>query len=231
MNIFKTIAIAALLVAPTFSSQQQNHSQFNFKKGEVMDLLLISFNDNADELYNEYRQKALPIAAEMSFKIQGIKGIDQTVQGNLQPQSMLIAKWDNLSVRERFIDEIDERLPDLHDRRRAIWSYFGLTYFEMPEDVSFAIDNTKHTVVTAYWKEDEAKFGHFVSQFKKKVKKHKGKSLMSADNGKSPFGYHYQPDYIEITEWDSAEAFEKFYNENLKMDVEGLSQVHQFVLK
>ncbi len=231
MNRLKTLIFSALFLALISQAQESNPSQFSFKKGEVMDLLLISFNPDITELYNEYRQKALPIAAEMSITIEGIKGITETTQGNLQPQSMLIGKWDNITLRERFLDEIDERLPDFHERRRAIWSYFGLTYFEMPQDLSFAIDNTKYTVVTAYWKEDEGNFNKFVKSFKKKVAKHNGNTLMFASNGKSPLAYAYQPDYLEITEWDSKEQFEKFYNENLKMDVEGLSRVHQFVLK
>ena len=231
MYFLKTLIISALLVANNGLAQDQNLKRYEFKKGEVMDLLLISFNPDITELYNEYRQKALPIAAEMSFSIQGINGIAETVQGNIQPQSMLIGKWDNLKLRERFLDEIEERLPDFHQRRRAIWSYFGLTYFEMPDEVSFVIDKSKYTVVTAYWQKEAGRFNEFVKDIRTAVKKHKGSTIMSASNGKSPYGYFYQPDYIEITQWDSKAQFEGFYNENRKMDVQGLSQVHQFVLK
>lgn len=231
MDFLNSLILSALLLAHASPAQEQNLTTYEFKKGEVMDLLLISFNPGITDLYEEYRQKALPIAADMSFAIQGVKGIAETVQGNIQPQSMLIGKWDNLTVREEFLSEIEARLPDFHQRRRAIWSYFGLTYFEMPHDLSFTIDQSKFTVVTAYWKKSQKPFDRFIGKFKKAIARHKGTTLMFASNGKSPFGYHYQPDYIEITQWESRDHFDEFYNENLKMDVQGLSQVHQFILK
>ena len=58
-----------------------------------------------------------------------------------------------------------------------------------------------------------------------------GKTVVELMDGKSPFGYYYQPDYLVITEWKDKATFDAFYQANIKMKQEGVKHVNQFLLK
>ncbi|MEM1123139.1 MAG: hypothetical protein AAGJ18_22040, partial [Bacteroidota bacterium] len=156
--------------------------------------------------------------------------IGEMTQGNHQPAIFALGKWASLAKREQFLVDIEEKVVDFHEQRRALWSTFDLTYFEMPADVSFQIDRNKVNVVTAYWQDEETDFKQFKKAFTKKAKKAGGTALVELTNGISPFGYYYQPDYLVITEWDNRAKFDAFHRENTKMDHEGVKHVNQFLL-
>jgi hypothetical protein len=151
-------------------------------------------------------------------------------QGNHQPEVLLFGKWENIEKREKFIAEIDKRVPDFHKQRQEIWSYFGLTYYEMANDISFTISKEKYKVVTAYWKDESTLFNEFKTDWLKKSNKAGGEIILELTNGKSPFGYYHNPDYLVITEWENKAAFENFYEENLKMNHKGVKHLSQFAL-
>jgi len=209
---------------------QTHIKNYSFKKGEILDILLIKTKPGGDKLFEKYRKTAFPMAIKRTYKPMPGFNISNTTQGNIQPTSFLFGKWDDLKNREQFIAEIEDFVPDFHEQRRNIWSIFSLTYYEMPEDISFEIDKNKYTVVTSYWKKDDVSFKKFTNQWQRKSSEKKGKTILTLTEGKSPFGYYHNPDLIFITQWDSKEAFEGFYQENLDMNHSGVLHVNQFVL-
>ncbi len=208
---------------------QTNIKSYSFKKGEILDMLLLSAKPNTDALFKDYVKVAFPVAIEMSYKnLPGFKIEDHT-QGNLHPKSLIFGKWDNVEKREQFLTEVESFVPDFHKRRRDIWSVFNLTYYEMPE-TTFEINKGKYNVVTAYWQKDEVSFQKFKTTWLEKSRVKGGKTILALSNGKSPFGYYYRPDYLVITQWESKEVFDTFFAENLKMDHTGVLHVNQFAI-
>lgn len=223
--LFFLLTIGGPLVA------QSQVKAYSFKKGEVLDILLLSAKPNYDSLFAIYRKTAFPVAMRMSYTpIPGYR-IQTYTQGNFQPESFILGKWASLAQREQFLAEIETHVPDFHEQRRNIFSDFHLTYYEMPEDISFEIDKSKTIVATAYWQSDRQSFHRFQRQWRKAAKKAKGKTVLNLENGKSPFGYFYQPDWMIITEWESTAEFEAFRDRIGKLDMDGLQHVNQFILQ
>lgn len=227
-QLVSTVLFFFLMAANSVA--QNNIKTYDLKKGEVLDILLIRNQPEGAPLFDRYKKTAFPVALELSYQpLPGFK-ISEYTQGNHHPHSFLLSKWDNLAKRERFLATIDKKVPDFHEQRRAIWSTFDLTYYEMQDDVSFQVDKDKVIVATAYWQEDTVQFTQFKKAFLKKAKKAKGRTVIELTNGISPFGYYYQPDYLVITEWDNRAEFDAFYQENVKMDHDGVKHVNQFLL-
>ena len=214
------------------SYAQDNILNYNLKKGEAFDILLVTTKIGSKETFTEYRKKAFPVAVEMGYSfLPGFK-ITETLQGNHQPTGIILGKWESLAKREKFLTEIDIRVPNFHQMRKDIWSIFNLTYYEVPEDISFQLDSNKIIVATAYWKKNskQSELDDFISNWKTAVKQTGATIKLELTNGKSPFGYYYNPDYIAITQWDNRENLEAFLKLNQKMNIGNLKNVNQFVL-
>lgn len=209
---------------------QDNKLEYQFRKGEVLDILLLTNGPDVKTLFPNYRNTAFPVATKFSYKpIPGLP-ITETLQGGIQPQSLIFGKWDSKEKRKGFLDAIVPEVPDFHKQRRAIWTYFSLTYYELPRDISFTINRSKYNVVTSYWGEGKS-FKEYLKAFQQATTQNGGKEVISLTNGTSPVGYVYNPDYLTITQWESKTAFDAFYKEHLAMEEKRIHNVHQFVLK
>ena len=230
----KTLKYIFMLMSVLIFSQQ-NFSQstsktYDFKKGEVLDVLIVTTKPEKREAYKRYRETAFPIAIKRSFELLKVFKILDNTQGNLEPTGFILGKWNNREKREGFLSEIENLVPDFHEQRRDIWSIFNLTYYEMSQNISFTISTEKFNVVTAYWQKDQKSIKKFKTELDALTKSKNGKVILELTNGISPFMYYYAPDLLIFTEWESKEAFENFHKENLKMNHNGLKHVNQFVI-
>jgi len=232
MKIIQLLATLLFVCLTQISlNAQSNIKSFDLKKGEVLDILLLTNQPDNEALFEKYKKTAFPVAMKLSYQPLPGYGISAYTQGNHQPQVFAFGKWGSLEKREKFLTSIEKEVPDFHEQRRALWSIFNLTYYEMPTDVSFQIDKNKVTVATAYWEKEAGDFTKFKKALAKETKKCGGKTVVELSNGKSPFGYYYQPDYLVITEWKDKATFEAFYQKNIKMKHDGVKHVNQFILK
>jgi len=217
-------------------SAPQVHGQSSVKsivlqKGEVLDILLLSQNPDVDVDLKSYFQTAFPVAKRMSYQpVPGFK-IKQHTQGNHRPSSLILGKWSDLKTRESFLTEILNEVPDFHERRRKIWSYFGLCYFEIQKDLSFEIDRDKYHVATAYWLKSKDRSSTFYKKWTKYLGKMGGTELVQLQNGTSPFGYQYQPDYFVISSWENEAAFKAFQEKTQQLNVDNIQHVNEFILE
>lgn len=220
-----------LILCIATMTAQENKKSFNFNKGQVFDIIFLNQNPDKDDLLQEYFKLVFPVAQKNGYNPQPGFGIEKYTQGNYHPQSMILGYWNSFDSRSNFINEIEVSLPDFHKRRRDLWSTFALTYWELQEDLSFEINLDKYNVVTAYWANEEASFSTFKNAWVNKAKQHGATLKVELNNGASPFGYYYSPDYLVITQWESEASFKKFYETNLKMNHQGVKHVNQFILK
>jgi len=210
---------------------QSKIDTISLQKGEVLDILLLSQNPDTEADWKSYLQTAFPVAKKMSYQpLPGFR-IANHNQGNLQPEMLILGKWDDMHVREAFLTQIVEEVADFHERRRTIWSYFGLRYFEMKQDVSFEIHRDAYQVATAYWLESEKKSSAFFSTWKKEILQAGGKILLQLQDGKSPFGYQYNPEYFVITSWKSEDAFRAFQVKLKALEMDNIEHINEFILQ
>lgn len=201
------------------------------KKGEVLDILLLTQNPDVKEDLQSYFQTAFPVAKRMSYQpVPGFK-IKAHAQGNHSPANLILGKWNDIEKRETFLEEIINEVPDFHERRRKIWSYFGLSYFEMKEDLSFEIDRSRYNVATAYWLSEGSKSNKFYKGWKQKIDDMDGQVLVQLSDGTSPFGYRYDPDYFVISSWENEAAFNAFNKVTQEMKADGIEHVNEFILE
>ncbi|MEQ9297016.1 MAG: hypothetical protein RIF33_00560 [Cyclobacteriaceae bacterium] len=204
----------------------------SLKKGEALDLLLLSTNKDAGELQKEYFDKAVPVAMEWGYQPQYSSRLSQPpTQGNYWPSVLILAKWKDYDRRVQFPEEIVKIYPQFHERRREIWTNFDLTYWKIEEDKEVAIQETNFYVATSYWSKSNGNFDAFVNEWQTMVANQGGKVVLKCTEGVSPLGYHYNPEVFTITEWRSKEDFEKFHAKNLDMDHTGVEHVNQFILQ
>lgn len=210
---------------------QENLKSMTFKKGEILDILLLSTVPDYEPLFDRYKKTAFPVAFDYSYQLQPGFDITDYTLGNHLPQSIVFGKWSSLENRVGFLENIVKRVPDFHDQRRGLFEYFGLTYFVMSEDLSFSINKEKHNVTTCFWPNENEQFERFYVQWKKEVVEFGGKFVLELQDGSSPIGYYYNPDLLCIVQWENPADFETFAKEHPLSYYRGLKNVHQFVFE
>lgn len=225
-----TVCLALILSASNLNAQSKTKA-FNYKKGEVLDILLFTGTEDFAKFFPKYRETAFTFALKNGYQPQPLLAVSETTQGGLQPQSFVFGKWKDLASRTTFLKEITNEVPDFHDQRRAIWSNFYLSYYELDKDVTFEITEDKIFVATALWKDDNSDYETYTSNWQKLIKKHGGKILLELTEPKSTVGYMYKPDEVILTEWQDKASFEAFHKENLDMGEEGIININEFLIK
>lgn len=222
-----------LFVVMTFAmtTAQEKIKSFDFKKGEVLDIILLSQTENPDELFERYKKTAFPVAFEYTYQPQQGFNIAKLTLGTNETQAFLFGKWESLEKREGFLNIIAERVPDFHQQRRDLFPYFGLTYYEMKQDLKFSVDTLKFNVATALWNNPSKKDVSFFKKWQEAVKKFGGEVILSLENGTSPIGYYYNADVLCIVEWQNENAFQAFAKKHPLSFYEPLHNVHQFVIQ
>lgn len=228
--MLKQIGLLLACFALSFSLQGQPAKKvFSLEKGQVLDIILLSQKADSDSLLKVYFATAFPIAEEMGYQRMGGMGIvDDPMQGNYHPSVMALGSWKDKASRAAALQKLEAGVDGFHEMRRAIWSNFDLTYWEMPEAVTFAVDRQRYNVVTAYWKNETTGFDHFLEKWEQQASEAQGELIIALQNGESPFGYYFKPDYLSITSWKDEEEFRKFYAINNSMDQHSVAHVNQF---
>lgn len=209
---------------------QKHLKSFNFKKGEVFDLILLTGAPKFKEGFKKYKETAFPVAFEFGYQPQPGFKTTQLTLGNYLPTSLLIGKWKSKKKRESFLKTIVKRVPDFHQQRRNIFTYFGLSYHALSKDLKFTVNSKKYNVATAFWKRTHKSYAQFLKQWKKEIIKFGGKFILELPKGISPTGYNYNPDFFSIIQWENKDSFEAFSKKHSLISYEVLKNVHQFVI-
>lgn len=230
MKFSNVILLFMVLIVATITAQEKIKS-FNFKKGEVLDIILLSQTENPGELFERYKKTAFPVAFEYSYQPQSGFNIAKLTLGTNEVQAFLFGKWASVEKREGFLKNIAKRVPDFHQQRRDLFPYFGLTYYEMNKDLKFSVDTSKFNVATALWNNPSKKESSFFKKWLAAVKKSGGAVIVTLENGSSPIGYYYNADVLCIVEWQNENAFQTFAEKHPLSFYEPLYNVHQFVIQ
>lgn len=227
---FVALSIFIICLTQTSLYAQSSSTTISLKKGEVLDILLLTQSTNDKNLLNTYFKTAFPVAERLSY--QSLKGFKVTkhTQGNMRPDNLIIAKWANLNKRETFLRQIIKEVPDFHEQRRNIWSYFGLEYFEIPENISFELINNHHHVATAFWFKVTDQESQYMKKWERKIRAMGGALHIRLQDGVSPFGYKYNPTYFFITSWKDDASFNAFQKYMKKIEVDNIVHINEFIL-
>ena len=220
-----------LIILPLMSIQLPAQSEIvslEFEPGEVLDVLLVNRAPNVDELYTRYRETAFPVAFNYSFEVMSVMSSKEILLGTPNINTFIFGKWDSVERRESFLADIVGHVPDFHEQRGDVFSYFALTYYEIQEPLSFSVDRSKHIVATSFWNEDDDSRGEFEEQWNNEIVAHGGKVVLRLENGISPTGYYYNPDAFYIIEWENKLQYLEFASKFPMPAYEVLDNVHQF---
>ena len=224
------MTVMFLLFIFTHLEAQEKTKHFEYKKGEFLDIFLLSTVQDSKELFDRYKQTAFPVAFEYTYRPQPGFRIKELTLGTNTPSSFIFGKWASKEKKEDFIAKIVDRVPDFHQQRRALFPYFGLAYYEMQEDLKFSINKEKFNVVTSFWQHDSKSLSSFYKEWGKSVEALGGKFVLQLKEGNSPFGYSYNPDMVCIVEWRSESAFRAFEKRYPLSKYARLKDVHQFTI-
>ncbi len=207
---------------------QTGKKAFQFKKGEVLDVLLVTgTKNNYKKLFDRYKKTAFPVASKFTYQPQSGFRTKKLIMGSHLPVNFIFGKWSDIKKRKEFLRVIENEVPDFHRQRKELFTYFGLAYFEVENNVDFSIYKNKFNVVTSFWKKKKDKTD-FYKVWENSVKKNGGKVILKLENGESPTGYYYRPDIISIVEWETYEQFDSFSKKYPLSSYARLSNVHQF---
>ncbi len=209
---------------------QQNVKSFNFKKGEVLDIILLTGSPEFKEGFEKYKKTILPVGFEYGYQPQPGFKASKLILGNYLPKSFLIGKWGNKEKRENFLENIVNRVPDFHKQRRSTFAYFGLSYYTLSKDLKFTVNLNTYNVVTSFWKKNNTDFYTITKQWEKDVFATGGKFILKLPKGISPVGYNYNPDLFTIIEWKNKSDYEKFVEKHPLGFYSKLKNVHQFII-
>ena len=211
---------------------QEKVDTITLKKGEIFDILLLSRYPNTEADVKSYFETASPVARRMSYQpLPGWYNITQYTQGNHGPEKLILAKWNNMNTREAFLDQILNEVEDFHERRRKIWSYFGLRYFEIEENLTFEIHRDQFQVATAFWLEADEQTSDYYEEWLVEISRSGGQILIELSDGKSPFGYQYDPEYFVISSWENKSAFDAFQDKMKQLELDNIRHINEFILE
>ena len=230
LKMYVTTTVAFLFVSYIIG-QNTASTTITFKKGEVLDVLLLTSKPDSEDAFKRYKETAFPVALEYSYAFKPGFKITKPILSSSSPKNFVFGSWASLKKREEFISNICNQVPDFHEQRLATFNHFKLTYYEVPEDLVFSLQKEKKNVVTSFWKNDDVGFLSFISKWKKDVHSFGGRIILNLTNGKSPVGYAYNPELLLISEWDDMESLEKFVQAHPFSYYSELDNVEQFIIE
>jgi len=221
------IMMAFLLCLPLIG--QDKIKSFDFKKGEVMDVIFMRQKAGTEEKGKRYLETAVPFAMKLGYTPQSGFVISETpIEGNYHPSAMILGKWSSIADRSNASLALEREFPDFHEQRREIWANFDMTYYELRNDLSFTVDSDQYNVATAYWFKPNEVSSSFAKKLYQKIASKGGKLLVNLAYGESPYNYHHDPDLLIISSWKNKKAFEAFKAAEDKISHETIVQVNQF---
>jgi len=230
MNFSNTLVVLFVLLFST-AFGQQNIKAFDFKKGEILDVIILSQTNDSAALFDTYKRTAFPVAFEYTYQPQPGFGISKLTLGTNKASAFLFGKWNSRKDREGFLATIADRVPDFHEQRRNLFPYFGLTYYEMQTDLTFSVDTSKYNLVTSFWNRPSDQNQSFFNTWKSNVESSGGSVILTLNEGTSPTGYYYNPAILCITTWENEAAFKTFSEKYPLSTYDSLENVHQFVIQ
>lgn len=229
--IFRHLLLSIFMIGLCQIGNAQEKT-ISLRKGQALDLLLLTTNPEAREKQTEYFEAAVSVAQEYGYTPKFSSRISEPpTQGNYWPELFILATWKVYEDRVKFVKDIEEKYPPFHEMRRAIWPTFHLTYWLIASDQEIPIYTDKFYVATAYWGEDGRKFKTFSKEWEQEVSRNDGRVVLRMTEGISPLGYDYNPDRFTITEWPDRNTFEQFLAKNVAMDHEGVRHMNQFIIQ
>lgn len=230
MRIIRILSTVIFLLFSFLAIGQGKSKVFEFKKGEVLDLLYLNTKLNTDSLQGVYFKVAFPVAQKNGYTPLGGLGVtDVPFQGNYHPEVVALGKWPSVDQREVALLALEQEVDRFHTMRREIWSTFNLAYYELEEDLVLEILSDEYYVITNFWKKDDDKtFDSYVESWNARVESSNGSHVVQLKEGKAPFGYRFNPDYTSITAWKSASDFIDFLESSKKNGNAVLDHISQF---
>lgn len=227
-----TVVLAIFFFGGLMVNAQEETKRLEFKKGEVLDILLFTGKPELAKLFPKYKETAFVFASKTGYQPQQpLLSVQETIQGGYQPGTYVFGKWPSVGARKKFLNEIVANVPDFHEQRRSMWSTFYVSYYEMEKDISLEINPKKVIVSTHLWKKNDSEFNTYKQEWLKKAKNNGGKVILELKNPRSAIGYMYKPDYVVLTEWNTRDAFDAFLKEDMKTGKKGIQNVNQFIIK
>ena len=228
-KIFFLLTIV-LLMSTTLTAQSK--LTYNFKKGTVLDILLGNTKPESKDKQQLYFKEIFPVAKELGYNSAPALGIPESpTMGNYHPQFLAFGLWESFKARNYAMETIEQKVPDIYQRRKEIWSTFNMTSYELDQDINMELSENKTYVVTAYWLENSNQIEEFKNNFSKTVSSQNGKVILELMGGRSPVGYYYNPDYFTITEWDNSSEFQNFAKSSKGKAFKGIKNINQFKVK
>ncbi|PHR55081.1 MAG: hypothetical protein COA43_15855 [Robiginitomaculum sp.] len=236
MSMFTTSCL--LMPSIAFAAPKVEEVVHIYKKGQVIDFLLLTNKENYNKNFNAYRESFIkPAVEELGFTTLPSFFVDKNpIQGNISPDFLAIGTWkfegtkNGWKVRDDALEKFMKRVPDLHAQRMRIWSLFNMSLYLIKEDKTFTTFSDKTYVLTSYWQKDKRKFKRFKKEMLKKIAAANGIVKIEFTDSRSPFGYAYNPEYTFISQWQSKAAFEAFLPKSKAMNTSAVKHVNQFYI-
>ena len=229
-TLISLVFLSIALMSTSLSAQSK--LTYNFKKGTVVDILLGNTKPESVDKQQLYFKEIFPVAQKLGYNNAPALGIPESpIMGNYHPQFMAFGLWKSFQARTQAMETIEEKIPDIYQRRKDIWSTFNMTSYELDQDINLELSEDKTYVVTACWLENSNQVKEFKNNFSKEVSNQNGKVILELMNGRSPVGYYYNPDYFTITEWDNSSEFQNFVQSSKGKTFKGIKNINQFKVK
>ncbi|MFK8056906.1 MAG: hypothetical protein AB8F78_12360 [Saprospiraceae bacterium] len=237
MPLLRTYFIAlcfgvSLLGMTNLCHAQDGAQRYQFKAGQVLDIILLSNQPAPDSTLKVYFQQAFPIAQRLGYSPMPGVGISRpALLGNYQPESLIFGSWTSLPARLQALDSLEAGVPRFHEMRREIWSTFNMTYWELTEPLDFTIEKSKYNVVSAYWSDDAKQLLAFTEQHQAIQQASGAQQVLQLVDGSSPFMYRYAPDLLIITAWPDEASYQRAQAKLLRLNPDVIDQVHEFAIR
>ncbi len=231
MKVFVNALVLPMLIG--FSFFAQAGESLVIKKDRVIDFLFLNNKENAQQHLKNYFSTVIPAANKLGYQpVYSFSIKRKPIRGNYHPDNLAIGSWPGgFKERREGLEKLMVQFPDLHARRFDIWSTFNMTNYAIKEDIVAPLSPDNIYVLSAYWKNEQQSFDDFRKNQMERIQKSGGKVILKLEDGRSPFGYLYNPELTIITEWPSQKAFDQFHSKYLHLDQKSIKHANELYLE
>ena len=190
-------------------------SNLTLKKNHVADFLFLTDREDGKPHKKQYFADIAPPAIEMGYQNTTAFLIKRhPISGHYFPRVLAVASWPgDWQQRQALFAQLLEKRPDIQSRRFDIWSTFNMVNYEIEEDIDIEFDPNKIYVFGAYWKKNDDTFDGIKNEMLSNIKQAGGKVNFKVGAAHTLFGYVDAPDFSIITEWETQDAFDQYYEQ------------------
>ncbi len=219
MNTFAKLCFGLATTVGSLSANVANAAllDMNFKKGEMICIISSSEYPSQRGAVQQYFNDTAQLIESENVEFVGSLQVEKVLLGQHPVPGFGFVKLPSKRSKVRLYQDRLNEWQHIRETRPDIWKELRLNDFELQQDTTFSLDTEKYYQLESFWvKQDkENEFDTFLNQDLEHRRKVGGRivQIFGEPDMYDTLGVERAPNAYLITEWDSKEAFNRYWGD------------------